>query len=66
MYPNLDAEVARAGMSYKKLGEKVGIEYKSMLNKKNGITDFTLKEILRIHKIFPNVKIEILFEEDGE
>lgn len=63
MYPNLDAEVARAGLNYKKLGEKVGIEYKSMLNKKNGLTDFTLKEAVRIHSMFPGMTMEELFEE---
>ena len=63
MYPNLEAEVARAGINFKRLGEKIGIEYKSMLNKRNGVTDFTLKEALKIHKIFPDVELEILFEE---
>lgn len=64
MFRNLEAELSRKGMSKKELSEKVGIEYKTLLNYLSGTTNINLKAMLLIkRKVFPEFTIDYLFED---
>ena len=52
IYPNLAAEVARAGLSYPKLAEAVGINVNTLYYKLKGVREFTLKEMEAIRDYF--------------
>ena len=62
MFPNLFAELGRQGMSLKRLSELAEIQYPSLLNKVNGKTEFTRKEMVEIKRILaPSLSLDILF-----
>lgn len=52
MFFNLVAELKRHKYSQKGLAEYIGISGSSMNNKMNGRTQFTLREIKAIQKVF--------------
>lgn len=47
----LKAEMARSGLTIKKLAEKLGIHPATLSNKINGKTEFTCDEIMKIGEI---------------
>jgi antitoxin component HigA of HigAB toxin-antitoxin module len=62
MYPNLKAEMARYGIKTKGVAEALGITSKSVTNKINGRTSFTIVEVGKIKKtFFPKISIDDLF-----
>lgn len=62
MFPNLNAEMARKGMTIKSLSEKAGIKYDSLKNKMSGETEFKRSEMIAIKKEFPDCTMDYLFK----
>lgn len=67
MYRILKAEMVRANISIKQLSMKLDITERSLRNKINGVTEFTLSESLRINEVMNektklNISLEELFE----
>ena len=64
-YNNLAAEVVRANMTFKELGEMVGIKPQNMTRKLNGASEITVPEAIRIWKALGKpVPFEVLFATD--
>lgn len=64
MYPNLEAEIARKGLTNADLSAICGIAEKSFSNKRTGKTEFVLSEMKALKaKCFPSCTLEYLFEE---
>lgn len=64
MYPNLEAEIARMGLTNKDCANICGVTEKTFSNKRTGATEFVLSEMKSLQrKIFPNCTLEYLFEE---
>lgn len=64
MFPNLRAEMAREGITSKKLSIVIGVSPKTLSNKLYGRSEFTLAEMLKIKsKLFPDMTLEYLFEQ---
>ena len=62
MYPNLNAEMARAGITRSALAEKLGITPSTLSLKLNGKSELSFGECVRIKKIIgTDIKIEQLF-----
>ena len=51
MYPNLNAEIARAGLSQKRLGELIGMKTTTLWNKLTGRTNFYVSEAYDIKEV---------------
>ena len=51
MYPNLNAEIARAGLSQKRLGELIGMKTTTLWNKLTGRTQFYISEAYAIKEV---------------
>lgn len=64
MFPNLNAEMARHGLKAKELAAALSISERTVSNKLNGKTEFTLSEIKKITALFPNISIDYLFISD--
>lgn len=65
MFPNLNAEMARNGLTLKALSKKTGIKYDSLKNKASGVTEFKRNEMYLIKKkAFPSLAIDYLFKVD--
>lgn len=67
MYRILKAEMVRANISIKQLSMKLDITERSLRNKINGVTEFTLSESFRINEVMNektklNISLEELFE----
>lgn len=63
VYPNLIAEMARKGISYKDLYTVAGISGKSLYNRMRGENEFTWPEVLAIHEAyFPDLDLKYLFQ----
>jgi hypothetical protein len=62
LFPNLNAEMARNGMTIKSLSEKTGIKYDSLKNKMSGETEFKRSEMISIKKEFPDCTMDYLFK----
>lgn len=64
MFPNLKAEIARAGMTNQQVAERAGIKPVAFSNKMNGKYRFSLDEAIRIKKVLGDqYPIEYLFSE---
>lgn len=64
MYRNLEAELARAGMTKQKLAQEIGCTPSTLSMKLGGKSPITLSEAARIkHAIGVTVPLEELFEE---
>ena len=62
MYRNLRGEMVKAGISVAELAKKIGISEKSMRNKINGDTEFTLSEAIKVRMyVAPGAEMEELF-----
>lgn len=64
MYNNLRAELARLNLSNKDLARELRVTHKTILNKMNERSEFTLKEIMQIMKIVNINDIDYLFVTD--
>jgi len=63
MFPNLTKELKNKGITYKAVAGLIGCSEKSVQNKMNGITDFTLNEVLLItDNMFPEYELRYLFK----
>lgn len=64
MYPNLEAELARARMTKKKLSEKLGVTPSTLSLKLSGKSDLSFQEAVKIKTILNiDISIEELFKE---
>lgn len=50
-FSNLEAEIARIGMSPEKVGEAIGMSKQIIYNRLNGKTKWTLTEMLKIQRL---------------
>lgn len=65
MYPQIDIELAKARMNRKKLAEKSGISYNTLLLKLAGKSIITLDESFAIKKALKStLSIESLFRKE--
>lgn len=65
MFPNLEAEIARARTTKTKLARKMGITLGTLSLKLSGKSDLSLPEAKKIKKILKvNIPLEELFHED--
>lgn len=66
MYPQIDIELVKARMNRKKLAEKSGISYNTLLLKLAGKSIITLDESFAIKKALKtSLSIECLFEKEN-
>jgi predicted transcriptional regulator len=62
MFPNLNAEIARAGLTNAEVAKKANMSYSTFSLKMNGKSKFTFDETLRIKKaIGVDIPLEELF-----
>lgn len=67
MHRVLKAEMVRADISVKELALKIGKTERSLRNKINGITDFTITEALTIRlEVSPDMPLEELFRKQKD
>lgn len=67
MHRILKAEMVRSNISIKELAMKIGITERSMRNKINGITDFTITEAFKIRLIVSQgMPLDELFKKQDE
>jgi len=67
LFATLKAEMARKGLKSSDIANTLHISTKSAYNKINGITEFTLKETIRIrNKHFPGMTIDFLFSNEKQ
>lgn len=52
MFPNIDAERARIGMSRLALAKKLGVSYSTMKNWMHGTTEIPASKIIEMSKLF--------------
>ena len=63
MFENLKSELQRKHISNKAVAELIGCTEKTLCNKFNGVTDFTLTEVLSIHEnMLPEFELRYLFK----
>lgn len=63
LYPNLMAELARAGLTVLDLAEKADMSYTTLMDKLRGRSDFKVKEARLIKSILNlDISIDELFE----
>lgn len=51
IYPNLNAEIARSGLTIQMIADNLNISRNALYNKMRGINDFTLKDVTALQKI---------------
>ena len=62
MFPNLSNELKDKGITYKAVAILIGCTEKTLQNKMNGITEFTLSEALLINEnLLPEFRLQYLF-----
>lgn len=52
MFPNIDAERARIGLSRVALAEKLGVSYGTMKNWMRGTTDIPVSKVVEMSRLF--------------
>ena len=63
IYPNLEAELRRSGISKKEMSERLGIPYSTLFQKLSGKRKTRLRDALKIRDtLFPGMKIDYLFD----
>lgn len=65
MFPNLNAEIARSGITKKELAKVIGIASNDFYLRLSGKREFKRSECSRICKLLNN-KFEYLFQVEGE
>ncbi|WP_300415822.1 hypothetical protein [uncultured Oscillibacter sp.] len=64
---NLSAEMRRYGVTNADIQNAIGCSLKTVVNKLNESTEFSVSEALSIRdKFFPSLRIAYLFASDGE
>lgn len=64
MYRNLEAEMAREGISRKDVSKCLGLRYATVIDKMKGRTQFSIFEAFKLKdQYFPCLSIEYLFEQ---
>lgn len=67
MFPNLNAEMARANMTALDLAKATHKTIRSVRDKMTGRSEFTLNEIFVIrNELFPGMSIEYLFSKERQ
>lgn len=67
MHRNLKAEMVRRNKTINQLALEIGVSEKTLRNKINGDTDFTLPEAQTIRRILePDLSLDELFEIEKE
>lgn len=66
MFNNLRKELRTKNISMVAYSKIIGCNVKSVQNKLNGVTEFTLSEIKATLDIFPEFKLEYLFAIEGK
>lgn len=67
MFPNLNAEMARANMTTLDLAKATHKTSRSVKDKMTGRSEFTLNEVLAIrNELFPGMSIEYLFSKESK
>lgn len=62
MFDNLRDELIKKPLTMKSYAEFLGVSEKTLQNKINGVTDFTLSEVEKTCKfLFPKIRVETLF-----
>jgi len=62
MFPNLSNELKDKGITLKAVAILIGCTEKTLQNKMNGITEFTLSEALLINEnLLPEFRLQYLF-----
>lgn len=62
MYNNLMHELRKKNITNKAVAELIGITEKTLFNKVNGVTEFTLTEAMAINdNLLPEFKLDYLF-----
>lgn len=63
MYGNLCIELRKKNIAQKAVSELIGCTERTMTNKLNGTTDFTISEAFLIHKnLLPEFSMDYIFE----
>ena len=63
MFPNLNAEMSRIGLTAMDISKELDFSYTSLRNKLNGTTEFLCSEIFEIQeRYFPTLTLEYLFK----
>lgn len=50
-YKELEAQIVRSGLSHEQIAEKLEVHVQTLYNKRNGRSDFTIKEALKLKDI---------------
>ncbi len=67
MYPNVEAELARARMTKRMLSKQMGITQGTLSLKLSGKSDLTFPEAIKIKRLLRvDIPIEELFKEEKE
>jgi DNA-binding XRE family transcriptional regulator len=67
VYRNLEAEMARKGITRKDISSFLNVRYATVVQKLNGKYGFKLDEAFTIKKkFFPDLSLEYLFQTDEE
>ena len=67
VYPTLNAELARRSMNKRKLAERTGINYTTLVSKLNGKGVLTLPDMRKIKDVIgTNISMEELFAEETD
>jgi hypothetical protein len=63
MYKNLEAEMARIGVSKIEMAKKIGMPYVTLVDKISGRSRFWYEEAVQIREeFFPDLSFEYLYE----
>lgn len=66
VYPTLAMEMAKAGITNKRIANELGISVRAFYGKMRGESDFGWDETCIIQNVFfPNVPKEVLFRKEG-
>lgn len=67
MYPNLEAELARRGMTKLKLAKLLNMRYPTLIDKLNGKSRMYFDDAIRIRSVVcPEADLDYLFEKKGQ
>ena len=67
MYPNLEAELARRGMTKLKLAKQLNMRYPTLIDKLNGKRRMYFDDAIRIRNVVcPEADLDYLFERKGQ
>lgn len=65
MFPNLSAEMARKHMTLKALSEATNINYETLKDRMQGVSEFRRSEMIAIKSVFPEFTMDYLFAKEA-